>query len=231
MPETYFTRRRKALLKRFKKLGVIAKESLSNKWGEDFAETILAEAEPQFEALIPHLPDAGSRAPHLRSFMVIAAVQLALYKAMSAHRKTARETWLVCRHVTERELFGLPRIARWLGKVLFFSWFARRRMRKLAKLSQSVPVGGNVFEYIEGDGETFDFGVTYSKCATHQLMLDHDGAELAPFLCLGDIPCSEALGWGIQRTTTLAQGCKQCDFRFKKGGQTMISPPDWLPEQ
>ncbi len=229
MPATWFVRRRKRMLRHFRKLGVLARVPLSDQWGADFAGAVLTDAEPAFDALIEHLPDPGPSAPHLREFMVIAAAQLALFEAMRVRGRSARETWLVCRYVTERRLFGLPRLVRWFGRVLFFAGFVRRRMKRLAEASRRRPVGGNVFDYVDGDGETFDFGITYHRCATHQLMLEHGGAELAPFLCLGDIPCSDALGWGIQRTSTLAQGCASCDFRFKNGGPTKIEPVDWPP--
>ena len=223
----YFIRRRIFLLKRFRKLAQAARLPLASQWGAETAEEMVTEAEGHFDALLPHLPDAGWRAPHLRSFLLITAAQLALFKAMEAHGKTAREAWLICLAVTERELFGLPTVVKWVAKVGFFSWFSRWSQRRLAAASQVSPVGGNVFDYVPGDGRTFDFGITYRRCATHQLMLAHGGAELAPYLCLGDIPCSDALGWGIQRTSTLAQGCTRCDFRFKKGGPTKITPEDW----
>jgi hypothetical protein len=34
---------------------------------------------------------------------------------------------------------------------------------------------------------------------------------------------SDAFGWGLARTQTLADGCPHCDFRFIKGGYTRIS--------
>jgi hypothetical protein len=47
--------------------------------------------------------------------------------------------------------------------------------------------------------------------------------EIAPYLCALDQISSEKLGWGLIRTSTLAEGGKVCDFRFKKGGPTRIS--------
>ena len=40
---------------------------------------------------------------------------------------------------------------------------------------------------------------------------------------MSDIALSDAMGWGLIRTETLADGCERCDFRFKKGGKTRIS--------
>jgi len=40
---------------------------------------------------------------------------------------------------------------------------------------------------------------------------------------MSDIALSEAMGWGLIRTQTLADDCPHCDFRFKQGGATQIS--------
>jgi acetyl-CoA carboxylase beta subunit len=40
---------------------------------------------------------------------------------------------------------------------------------------------------------------------------------------LSDIALGDALGWGLIRTQTIADGFQTCDFRFKKGSETKIS--------
>lgn len=39
---------------------------------------------------------------------------------------------------------------------------------------------------------------------------------------------SEALGWGLMRTMTLADGHEKCDFRFKRGGVRRVAIPQSL---
>ena len=39
---------------------------------------------------------------------------------------------------------------------------------------------------------------------------------------MSDIALSDALGWGLMRSQTIADGCDYCDFRFKKGAATQI---------
>jgi len=48
--------------------------------------------------------------------------------------------------------------------------------------------------------------------------------------CPLDILFSEALGWRLTRTITLAQGAEVCDFRFKKGGPTIVAVPAALQD-
>jgi len=40
---------------------------------------------------------------------------------------------------------------------------------------------------------------------------------------MSDLALSDAFGWGLTRTQTLADGCDYCDFRFQKGASTQIT--------
>jgi hypothetical protein len=85
-----------------------------------------------------------------------------------------------------------------------------------------------VFDYVPGDGVTFDYGVDYTECGTVKFLREQGAPELAPYLCPADILYSQALGWGLKRTTTLAERAERCDFRFKKDGETQVAVPEPL---
>jgi hypothetical protein len=100
------------------------------------------------------------------------------------------------------------------------------RLRKRANEShQRKYTYDYVFNFIEGDGKAFDYGVDYLECASCKFLTKQGAPELAPYLCPVDILYSDALGWGLMRTTTLAEGADRCDFRFKRGGSTKIAVP------
>lgn len=102
-------------------------------------------------------------------------------------------------------------------------------MKKRAASSQEREYsGGYVLTYIEGDGKDFDFGIDYIKCAACKFLDEQNAAELSPYVCAVDKVASEMLGWGLRRTTTLAEGGERCDFRFKKGGKTRVRIPESL---
>ncbi len=108
-----------------------------------------------------------------------------------------------------------------------FSRYYLNRLRKRAIEShQREYPDGYVYDFIEGDGKTFDYGVDYIECASCKFLARQGASELAPYLCPVDILYSEALGWGLMRTQTLAEGDSKCDFRFKKGGPTNVAVPD-----
>ncbi len=101
------------------------------------------------------------------------------------------------------------------------------RIRKLALESQKKPYPmGYVFDFIEGDGHTFDYGIYYHECASCKFLQQQGAFELTKYICTADIHYSNMFHWGLQRTTTLAEGQDRCDFRFKKGGATRVRLPD-----
>ena len=56
--------------------------------------------------------------------------------------------------------------------------------------------------------------------------------SLTRYLCLTDYVSSEALGRGLVRNKTLAEGCAVCDFRFKQGRPSSLYPlrDGWPPK-
>lgn len=96
-------------------------------------------------------------------------------------------------------------------------------MARRARQQQKVRFGDFEVEYLIGERDEFDFGVNYLQCGNYLFVKRHGGEEFAPYVCMSDIVLSEALGWGLIRTQTLADGYPHCDFRFKKGAATQIS--------
>ena len=104
-----------------------------------------------------------------------------------------------------------------------FSRLVRKIVARRARQELRVCVGDFEIEYLTGDGDEFDFGVNYLQCGNITFVNRHGGEEFAPYVCMSDIALSEAMGWGLIRTETLADGCPKCDFRFKEGAATQIS--------
>lgn len=104
-----------------------------------------------------------------------------------------------------------------------FSRLVRKIVARRARQQQKVRLGDFEIEYLMGEGDEFDFGVNYLQCGNYTFVKRHGGEDFAPYVCMSDIVLSEAMGWGLIRTQTLADGCPHCDFRFKKGAATQIS--------
>ncbi len=222
--QNYYVSRKPKMLKDFDKTATLVRSSVVASYGSDFADTLYQETRQEYEALIPQIPHIeGIRGSMLNSFLRITAQELALYKAIKKQGKTAGEAWEICHEALRLRMKQFPKIKRWLLARCMFSSLVKKIARKRAEKGQQIKTGDFETKFVIGDGEKFDFGVDYVACGNYKFVLDQGAEEFAPYVCMSDIALSNALGWGLIRTETLADGCERCDFRFKKGGKTRIS--------
>lgn len=220
----YYSTRKEALLKQFDQTASLMTDWLVPRYGAAFGDTIYRDARKEYEQLIPEIPHLnGFRARLFNGFLRIAAAELAVYKAMKRHGKTPSEAWEVCHEALRRGLNRVPRWQRWLMRRLMFSRLAKAIVARRSRHQQRGRFGDFEVEYVAGDADNFHLGVNYVECAILNFMRRHGGDEFAPYVCMSDIALSDALGWGLTRTQTLADGCQYCDFRFKEGTATQIS--------
>jgi len=220
----YYRARKGKLLKDFDRTSALMNASLVARYGEEFTSTLQKEARQEYERLIPEIPYIkGLRARALNSFLRITAQELAAYKTMKKHGKPPAEAWEMCHEALRLRLAEMPR---WKRRVLgraMFSRLVNKIVARRARRQEKIRFGDFEIEYLAGEGDEFDFGVNYLQCGNYTFAKRHAGEEFAPYICMSDIALSEALGWGVIRTQTLADGCPHCDFRFKKGAPTRIS--------
>ncbi len=220
----YYSERKKALLKEFDRTAALLEDSLVARYGKEFAGTLQRVVRQEYENLIPEIPYIkGARARPLNTFLLITAQELAAYKAMKKHGKPLGEEWELCHQALRFRLAEIPQWKRWLLRRFMFSRLVRKIVERRARQQQKVRFGGFEVEYLIGEGDEFDFGVNYLQCGNHNFVKRHGGEEFAPYVCMSDIALSDAMGWGLIRTQTLADGCHHCNFRFKKGAATQIS--------
>jgi hypothetical protein len=220
----HYTPHKAELLRDFGHTADLVKDAVVSRYGKDMTETLYNDIREEYERLIPHIPHIeGVRARALNTFLLIAAQELAVYKGMKQHGKTAGEAWDICHDALRLRMERYSTIKRWLLKRVMFSGMIKRRFRQRAAAGQLHRFGDFQVRYVMGNGEDFDFGVDYVACGILQFLQVHGGEAFAPYVCLSDMALSDAMEWGLRRTETLADGCKRCDFRFKKGGKTQIS--------
>ena len=218
----YYNSRKGKLLKDFDRTSTLIKEFLVKRYGEEFTETLQKDVRQEYEKLIPEIPYIkGLRARAFNLFLQITAQEVAVYKAMKKHQKPPTETWELCHQALRLRVAKIPRWKRWLLRNLMFSPLMKKIMTTRAKQKQKVSFGEFEVEYLMG--EDFELGINYLQCGNHKFAMKHGAEEFAPYICMSDIALSDALGWGLIRTQTLADGCDYCDFRFKKGATTQIS--------
>lgn len=125
--------------------------------------------------------------------------------------------------LTEKMIYDYPWFVRgFIGRMSFSKRYLGNLEKRAAASQRRQYPGDYVYSFIEGDGQESDWGVDYTECAFCKFLSEHGAPGLGPYLCLVDEIYSEAFGWGLTRTKTLAEGYEKCDFRFKKGGRTRI---------
>ncbi|MDH3712379.1 MAG: L-2-amino-thiazoline-4-carboxylic acid hydrolase [Gammaproteobacteria bacterium] len=218
----YYRSRESQLVDKFDAHCELMKASLCERYGVDLASALRSDARQEYQRLILEIPYVkGIRARALNTFLLITAQELAVYKAMKRHGKSPQEAWELCHEALRLGVAKVPRWKRWLLRRLMFSKLMRKRFESLAR--ERVRFGDFEVQYLVGGGSEFDLGVNYVQCGNHRFAVTHGGEEFAPYICMSDIALSDAMGWGLIRTQTLADGCDHCDFRFKKGAATQIS--------
>jgi hypothetical protein len=216
------------LLKEFDKTLDRVRGVFVSRYGEDATGGMLREARDEYKALIPQLPSIGGVQPHTQ-FLVSTAWFLAMYRVLKRRGEAVEEVGRLAYQASEAYLRAYPRfLGRFLGFMTFSAGYLRKLQRRAVESHARRYPGDYVFDYVPGQGETFDYGVDYTECGSVKFLLAQGAPDLAPYICPADILYSRALGWGLKRTTTLAEGAARCDFRFRKGGETQVAVPEPL---
>jgi hypothetical protein len=223
MIEDNYISRKKHLLNSFVKSIAQGKNVLIDRFGKEYANLIINESRREYEALIPKIPFIGDKNP-LLIFLISTSRYLAIYRVLRRNGLAVEEAGKIIYEINEAELKSIPVFVRRIIGYLYFSKLFIWRVKKRAKESQERKYPcGYVFNFIEGDGQRFDYGLDYTECAGCKFLSEQNASELAPFMCALDNVVSDNLYWGLTRTMTIANGFEKCDFRFKKGGKTNIT--------
>jgi len=221
----YYVARSAALLRGFDQDAAQWLAAIAADCGHRFAEIILQEARQQFAWLIPHIPYIGGDSNHLTQSLVKSARCLALFRAMNARGKSAEETGRVLYDATvAREGAASSEVSEKLP--LTEEQLMERRRRRAARSQRRQYAEDWLYDFVEGDGEAFDYGYDMHACATHRFYLAQHAIPFLLFYCFLDYAESKLGGLGLSRTMTLAEGHSKCNHRFKKGRQ---SEPTWPP--
>ena len=130
--QSYYSSRKSQLLKDFDKTANLVRSSIISKYGPDFANTLYRDTRQEYETLIPQIPHIdGMRGAALNSFLRITTQEVALYKAMKKHGKTAGEAWEICHEALRLRMAKYPKIKSWLLGRIMFSDILKKRMGKL----------------------------------------------------------------------------------------------------
>jgi hypothetical protein len=226
-PKEYWEANKKKLMEDFDSIITPARSFIGEKLSPEETGEVAKEAKANYESLLPQVPFIGGDDNQLTEVLYMSAAGLALYQAMQAHGQDVDETGRVMYRVMEKLFtFNDPMISAHLrnptGKEEQDSY------RIIEKWTAKSPYPGDwKMTFVDGDGESFDFGVDYTECGVVKFYKAHGAFDLAKYMCLGDFPISQSTGTGLVRTTTLGSGGSKCDFRFKAGRPIHM---EWTPD-
>ena len=221
----YYVSRKPEILAVFDEHSRAWKPFLIARYGGDFASTILREARAEEEALIPEIPYIGGDENHMTRHLVRSTTSLSFYKAMKARGRTPKETGKII-YDSVVATVNQPDAPIRHRRKLSLKEIAEREKVRARKSQERIYPGDWVYDFVEGDGVGFDYGIDFLECGTQKLYHAHRADEFLPFYCFLDFPMSKAAGSGLARTMTLAEGYGKCNFRYKRGREDY---PDWPP--
>ena len=221
----YYTDRKTRLLKQFDLYVKYSRVVLAKYFDDEDITDLIAATRREFETIIPELPYIGGKQPFTQ-FIIATGLSLAVYRIAKTRHKTVEETGELLYEIGTAFINSYPAFMTQLFGRMNFSRYYLNRLRQRARESHLRKYSEDyVYNFIEGDGKTFDYGVDYLECASCKFLARQNASELAQYLCPIDILYSDALRWGLSRTMTLAEGAEKCDFRFKHNGRTNVAVP------
>jgi hypothetical protein len=227
-PADYYPHRKRRYLWMYDRIVPLVHPVLEKSFAGENIAPLVAETRQEFERLIPQLPYIGGKHP-FTEFLVFTAMLLALYRVSQAHGRTVEQTGELIYEIGRAVIHKSPAFLLRLFSPMNYSERYLKRLKQRAGESRLREYPEDyIYDFIEGDGKTFDYGVDYWECGSCKFLAKQGSPELAPYICPADILYSEAFGWGLTRTQTLAEGADHCDFRFKKGGATRVAVPPAL---
>jgi len=221
----YYVDESESILAEIDKVLVDMQQAIGERYDSAEAQLLTPLVRNDTLQLLPGLPYIGGGDNDMTANLYLTTACLALYRNMTKRGKTLDEAGAILYRTVELQVADMP-AAKLMGQ-LTSSSLAQSKLRQEALQSQKRTYAGDwVFDFVEGNGVDFDYGVDYTECGICKYLKAQGAFELTPYLCLLDFPYSAVMDNGLVRTTTLGHGGERCDFRYKLGRPRR---PEWVP--
>lgn len=213
----YYKSKESQLLDTLNNYQKIFMDELRKSNSEEEILSITKETKEEFIRLIPQVPYIGGDNNSMTEDIEQAAMVLALYRVESRRGKSADDVGNMVYTAIKDEMSKYPKWLMRLNGSRFFTDTYIDKVRKDAEVSQKRQfAGGWVTDFITGDCKEFDYGYNHTECGIVKFFHEQNADELTPYLCKLDYIYSDIMDEGLVRTSTLAEGGKYCDFRYKR---------------
>ncbi len=221
MSEGYYLSEKTKLLKGFVRASRWFRPYMVDRYGKDAFDEVVAAARKEYENLIPQIPYIGGSKVHMTSDLLESVMMLAYLRAFHARGLTAEESQEIIFQSVKTRINQYPKlIVKILGRMTFTRFYLRNLQRQAEESQKREYPAGFVFDVIRGDGKAFDWGLDFSECGICKFYQAQNASELLRLVCPIDYVLSDAFGYGLVRTKTLAEGADGCNPRMKRGRRT-----------
>ncbi len=198
----------------------------------ELVKNVTQDTYSEFKIVLAELPYIGGDENTLTFVFVSSAAALAYIRVLERYELPADKIGVILNEVYSDVYTSLPGFLKWILRKSEFSSRHRKALKAFAQESQLMKYPDNwVMEFVEGNGDDFDYGCNYSECAVLKFYQKMGAEKYMPYVCVMDFTSSSALGTGLHRTTTLHYGGDCCDFQYKQNRPSKPGIPlEELPE-
>lgn len=213
--ENYWVEKKKYCLTFFKRAAMNGKKAVIKKYGQEKGLEILDKVKGEYERLLPEVPYVGE-IDIMQRQMLLSVIFASFYFVLKEEEKIG-DIWVLCNNFNKETLMSLPGFVR---KILKNSTFSKKMINTFKELDGEHKEKNlaDQWDFVEGDGKEFDYGMNMRKCAKLIFFENIGIEEFAHYMCLIDKNFAESAEYGFIRTQVLAEGADYCDFRLKKNG-------------
>jgi hypothetical protein len=205
---------------------------LCARFGQSRAEVLAHDIRQEYEALTVEAPHIGGEGNTFSEWLTYGVYYLAVYHVLKSLGQTIEQAGRII-YETYEVMADRPQwLINLVGGLKYGQGYVEQ-LRAAAAASQERRYPGDwVCTFVEGDGETFDYGLDVMECGICKFYHAQGADELAPYMCLSDYVVSRAFSRGLVRYKTIAEGTEVCDFRYKQGRETFVYPlrNSWPPQ-
>lgn len=227
MNENYYVAQKPKLIKDFERASNWYNPHLIERYGQDFACRVQVMARNEYESLIPRIPYIGGSKVHMTSDLLESVLHLAYLRTFKEHGLTLEASRDLVFSSLKTRLAQYPKfLLRFMGWLTFSRSYLRKFQSQARESQKREFPGGFVYKVVTGDCNEFDWGLNFTECGIYKFYQSQGAADFLPLICPIDYILSDAFGYGLVRTKTLAEGAEICNPRMKRGRQTEWRFPD-----
>jgi hypothetical protein len=205
---------------------------LGTRFGQSRAKMLVQDIRRAYEALTLEVPYIGGEENVFTEWLTYGVYYLAVYRVLASQDQSIDQVGRIIYETYEAMADRPQWLIRLVGSLKYGEGYVERLRAAAAESQQRRYPGDWVCTFVEGDGETFNYGLDVTECCICKFYHAQGADELARYMCLSDYVVSQAFDRGLVRQKTIAEGAEVCDFRYRQGRETFVYPlrDGWPPK-